>query len=1025
MTLPIYRTLAAAALAGLSFTQTWAQQLEGADSVLRKVSEQLARKSPATANPAAALRQKLEAFDRDSKNLPPDQAATQWLALVEAYNIIPREMFQQAGSYAERLTFERLLRSLPRPESWKAVSAAIQTSTRDKRDPRALSLRVLGSVLNQDDAGAITALQSIQQAASADEEIESYEKDQINEAARKMKEALEKNSRTAPQQVAAFVAILDQIEKPSGNENEGRFYTIEIPDLVKLAGKEAATPLITRALKTGRDIAVQGDATRKLAAQLALKEIGNLKKPVWHLVHSPDEIALYEALVAAFPKSDEGQDYHRTSADAVYMLSLIATGRTQDAVAFVKRSRGRVKDFAGYLSGHTLEGMRQQGLGSRVLAFLQEILTDEPSLPLWRDFIALSAQEHQAKQALTVLRAALAKPGLAPDARANIQAHYYAALLAANETEEGIKVLRELVKGGPRAEAAGGGNDIAEQFAKAGLTLSPEQQMSMLASSRSIAGEEDPGTLALKLARIGVLLERPELVEEGLSAARAELARTSSQRRYGGSSLSSIVDILLETGRTEEAEELAVANLLSVAGQKENRMAGIEPLSVLCRIYESAGRHADVVKLLEKSPMWGAPDLAAVTAYGSQREGILVVAAKSLAAVGRKDEAHTVARRAVQMAPGNDAAYAVLMEVGGNTLAADLEQMSKIDRFEERPLIWKARLQLDQGNTAEAERTIRAAIAIDPSDGEQGKGDRMRAYAVLGDVLEKKGDKEQAALMRSAVTAIRLSERADDWWSAGLLSRAVDLYEQALKQFADAYCIQSRLALRYSELGDFEKAEQHYRRAFELMPDSFGRVESHCFGCEGAFEGERAQGIAQQVFQSLVQKFPERAQIHYLLGYLRSSQSWYEDAANLYRKAVELDPDYLNAWVKLQGLSEQVLISPDERQKIALAILRLDPMAKRGSPELGAIPDLAALWNTILAIEQAAPPQETGPILPLPASRQVITQAVESRGSDAADFESMLLSRMADAKSPRQLLVQHPVMEAMSYLIDNQNSFSR
>ena len=52
--------------------------------------------------------------------------------------------------------------------------------------------------------------------------------------------------------------------------------------------------------------------------------------------------------------------------------------------------------------------------------------------------------------------------------------------------------------------------------------------------------------------------------------------------------------------------------------------------------------------------------------------------------------------------------------------------------------------------------------------------------------------------------------------------------------FADAYCIQSRLALRYSELGDYVKAEQHYQRAFELMPDSFGRIESHCFGCEGA-----------------------------------------------------------------------------------------------------------------------------------------------------------------------------------------------
>ena len=38
------------------------------------------------------------------------------------------------------------------------------------------------------------------------------------------------------------------------------------------------------------------------------------------------------------------------------------------------------------------------------------------------------------------------------------------------------------------------------------------------------------------------------------------------------------------------------------------------------------------------------------------------------------------------------------------------------------------------------------------------------------------------------------------------------LMAKALGHFADAYCIQSRLALRYADLGNFTKAEEHYRR---------------------------------------------------------------------------------------------------------------------------------------------------------------------------------------------------------------------
>src|SRR5207249_3562492 len=118
------------------------------------------------------------------------------------------------------------------------------------------------------------------------------------------------------------------------------------------------------------------------------------------------------------------------------------------------------------------------------------------------------------------------------------------------------------------------------------------------------------------------------------------------------------------------------------------------------------------------------------------------------------------------------------------------------------------------GKMEEAEKCARQAITIDPSDGEQGPGRRMRGYAVLADIRERRGDAKEAETLRGAVTAIRHSEEADRFYEAGLLTRAVKMYEEALSHFTNAYCIQSRLALRMAELGDMAGAEEHYRRAY-------------------------------------------------------------------------------------------------------------------------------------------------------------------------------------------------------------------
>ena len=171
------------------------------------------------------------------------------------------------------------------------------------------------------------------------------------------------------------------------------------------------------------------------------------------------------------------------------------------------------------------------------------------------------------------------------------------------------------------------------------------------------------------------------------------------------------------------------------------------------------------------------------------------------------------------------------------------------------------------------------------------------------------------------------------------------MYEDATAQFADAYCIQSRLAIQLTKQGRYEEAVEHYRTAYELMPDSFGRVESHCFGCESVFEDARAQSIAEEVFAKLVVSEAGKPQVHYMLAYLRKIQGRYEEALEGFRRAVGIDPLYLNAWKQLYSLGEHVHMEPWERDLVALKLIELNPLRNHAKVKLAPVEDLAGLWR--------------------------------------------------------------------------------
>ncbi len=475
-------------------------------------------------------------------------------------------------------------------------------------------------------------------------------------------------------------------------------------------------------------------------------------------------------------------------------------------------------------------------------------------------------------------------------------------------------------------------------------------------------------------------------------------------------------------GRGPEAErwltEEVIAGSRGLAGNDYSKADQLKKaLAKLLLLYHRAGRADDVLALLDGAAEWGAEDISRIHFDGCAPERCgIVAAATALAAKGRNDEARRLVNAELDTNGGHDPAYALLLKLDGESAIPRLDQLAARDRFEERPLIWKAQLQLDAGKLDEAEKTVRAAIAIDPSDGEQPKNDRMRAYAVLAAILEKKGDAAQAKILRGVVEAIRISETADDWWQAGLLQRAEKMYEEALTHFADAYCIQSRLALRSAEAGQLDKAEAHYRRAYELMPDSFGRVESHCFGCEHAFSGERAQGIAEKVFTALAAQPAAKPQVHYLLGYLREEEGRGAEALESYRHAVTLDPDYLNAWKKFTALGPEVHVPSADADAATFNQIRLDPLARHGATDTSHVTDLKTLWAAIAAAAKLQP-SPPGALYPLAASKAALERARPA--PPGGDAQQRMMDLHSHLLAPGQAVAANAVIEGANYVVES------
>lgn len=867
------------------------------------------------------------------------QDTTGWIRKWESYATPTSGFVMVARPRPELAT---VLKHLPAPESWPTLATELKAAETAAGDsPRGRRLR-LGRWLLEDFLGRRENLLSEIQAAKKAGYLEEY-------FANEMTEALGKAADASPEtRVKAFEAAIAEQTGPRRMLGGDYVPGVALPDLVTLIGEERAAILLRRALAARALLEPEdaADATETLARRLALEQAEQLAVPQWKLAASLDAVPLFEALIRRFG-APKDSDYRHQEARRYYIIGLILADRPADAL---REAQAAGDEFSiPYDLGSRLG---RAGHEERVRAFLHAYLTARPEAAdsLWSDYRRLSVTLGEQARMLSLIRAQAEDKKLEGVARIRASRRLALAELAVDD----------LAAGTPRLAAA-------------------------LASARALPGENKTAlSLAGEVFTLGRALEDATLTAEGaaalLNAGRDSLA--AKEESYAiASDARDALSQLVAAGREPEALELATAIEARMAAlakepdttRRHGSSRDVLPavLTARLRFAVAAGRWDEAAALLENSPAWGAADAAALIRESSHEDGLSfgVLVARVLAARGDTAGARRALEARLVLDAGEDSAYADYVDLLGAGAIPLLDTLYSLDPYEERPLIWKAVLAARAGDHAEAERLARAAITVDPSDGEQGRGDRMRVYSVLATARAARGDASEAEFFNRVVSAIRLSETADAWHKAGLYTRSIEGYRRALGLFADAYCVQSRLAIRLIEQGRTEEAMIHYQKAYELMPGSFGRVESHCFGCESAFDGERQQGVAERVFERMAAEDPAKPQVPYLLGYLREEQERFVEAAALYRRAVELDPLYLNAWKKLAGLGDRMALSGAERDHITLQLLRLDPLARHFYPDLDEVADGPALWSALTAAQARASvlPRHAS-VLPLPAS---------------------------------------------------------
>ena len=202
----------------------------------------------------------------------------------------------------------------------------------------------------------------------------------------------------------------------------------------------------------------------------------------------------------------------------------------------------------------------------------------------------------------------------------------------------------------------------------------------------------------------------------------------------------------------------------------------------------------------------------------------------------------------------------------------------------------------------------RLAIEEDPTSGYLTSG-LAELYARTGrirdavleaqDILKKDPNNLEAHKLLGRIYLRSLGDIQSGNGSQNVLKLAIEQYEQIIKLDADSVDDHLLLGRLYRLNNDLQKAENEFKTAVKLSPDSEEAVTTLAY----LYNEEGDTTRAAQTLSSIPDS-GRSAKLYSALGYTYEQKKQYKNAIEAYRKATALDKDNLDA---IRGLAENLM----------------------------------------------------------------------------------------------------------------------
>ena len=695
--------------------------------------------------------------------LPSERAADKWLLLLKHWEaaVETPEVVAQGANRPHEWP-EIMMSTLPAPNAWPLIrhKLAALPQTDATRTVEALFDDLLGK-----DADVLRYLES-KRNPNADPHKEDIDSPEEPISAAELPIAL----RARDSDLLEKIYVRMSYGEPWAFSNTG------CPDVVRLFGPERGKRVLREMLEgmktsLGR---INGKETQNMVRSIVISDLANLKSPQWAIVRGMQDFPLVSAEIQQFGSNGLKNQGDVNNADWVYGLGLAKNGQWEQAEKVLV-------DASPYFNRKLARTKAEE---QELFSLVSQLLDRKRIASAWFLYEDLGLSLGRLNEVVKRLDSWLAATDLTPEKRATYLEWKARIDCGQINFKRGITEYEEALRLNPTGSAY--------------LLLSIAE------------ATKDRGALDFV----------------------AQAAKGAGTR---GSQLD-LFDCYMGQNRLSEAQMAAIkaagdTHNVNMSAEGQGRLLDAYPGTgtELCAIYYKENEPDQIITLLHEYPKWGAEDLFGVVgnAYIENYRTVLqeqplgFYAAWALATTGNKDAAIRALHDLLFFNP-TDEAYKLLNELEGAGALEFDDRIIEAKPFETRPWIWKGDLLRRLGKLKDAEKCVRASIALDPTDQSTQTGTRQIAFQVLSQILKSQGKPAAATAALRVYHGAQLAADAEAFLNAGMFSAAAQGYKQALALIPADRVSAVRYAVALDGIGKHNDALTAFKKSVELAPTSDG-----------------------------------------------------------------------------------------------------------------------------------------------------------------------------------------------------------